>query len=588
MQRLGLDFWLQPLADEFQSEYPPARAQRLALVTGFTGSAGLAVIRSDGKKHALFVDGRYTLQASLEVDPNQFDCINSGNLSLIEWLKTNVQSPTTIGVDPWLITQNEWERWQLATAPLPLRWQAISPNPLDALWDPRPPVPNGEVTLHSLEYAGEPYVQKRDVILRHMQREQADVCLLTLPDGINWLLNIRGADVPYNPLLLCYFVMQADGSAMIYSYSDDFSADVRSYFAAQSIAWRSIDEIFTPSQSLFAPNTRVMTDPTNAAHGFWQRAEKEGWSILAQDDPIALPKACKNTVELRGIHEAHIKDGLAVTRFLYWLDTQCAAGYLCDELEIIAQLEQFRRMDAGYLGGSFPTIAGAGEHGAIIHYRADEHSNRKLRAGELLLLDSGGQYRTGTTDITRTIFIPSANGGKPSALLREDFTRVLKGHIALASIQFPRGTTGSQLDVLARQFLWQAGLDYDHGTGHGVGAYLCVHEGPQRISKRASNVALCDGMILSNEPGVYRNGQHGIRIENLVAVIRAVHPYQEAFLQFETVTLAPIDCRLIDVTMLNSQERNWLNAYHQRVYKTFEPLLGAQEKSWLASATRAI
>ena len=596
--RPTIDFWMQPLADEFQSEYPPASAQRLQALTGFTGSAGLAIFRTDGKKHALFIDGRYTLQAAHEINDSQFECINVSDTTPAEWLVENAHANAKIGFDPWITTHRQLARWQEAPFKTKVDWLAISPNPLDALWAARSPVVCGEVTLHPLEYAGVSYIEKREAILRILEDSAADACLLTAPDGINWLLNIRGADIPYNPLLLCYYVLRRDGSATLYTHARTFTDEVRVYLQQANITHASLNEIWHAGAPLFANNTAVLIDPAVSAHGFWQRAGQEHWRILPREDPTALAKACKNPGEQAAMVHAHREDGRAVSKFLAWFDCALEHGERLDELHIIEKLEYFRKQNFAYLGGSFPTIAGAGPNGAIVHYRATAKTNRTLNVGELLLLDSGGQYLGGTTDITRTVFVsPPISGSRekkqahrPSAIVCEHVTRVLKGHIALARAVFPPGTTGAQLDALARQYLWEVGLDYDHGTGHGVGAYLCVHEGPQRISKRGSEVALREGMILSNEPGYYREGQYGIRIENLVLVCKAKDPALQAcgYLAFETITLAPIDVRLLDIALLTAEERNWLNAYHRSVYKAHAPHMNAEELLWLTQATRAV
>lgn len=583
----GLDFYLVPMADAFQSEYVPDCAARLRYLTGFTGSAGLGVFRAKpaaDKKHALFVDGRYTLQAAKEVDVAAIECVNSGEVPLIDWLARQADG-ARIGFDPWLITSAQLEGW---TKALPqLRFVAHVPNLVDAIWGNRPAAPSGEVTLHPLALAGKPYAEKRAEILATLKKHRADAVLFTLPDSINWLLNIRGLDVPFNPLLLAHLLLRADGAVTLFMHAHKLSEEVAAYFAEHKITVAPLEDVF--AGKLENPGARVMMDASATAVGWFTLAEKLGVEAVRADDPAQLPKATKNAAELTGIRTAHARDGLALTRLLHWLDTQLANNHFPDELRIVEKLEAFRAEAPEYRGPSFATIAGSGPNGAIVHYRADEKSNRKTRAGELLLLDSGGQYADGTTDVTRTIFISGASGAAPSPKVKEHVTRVLKGHIALASARFPAGTSGVQLDVLARQYLWEAGLDFDHGTGHGVGAYLCVHEGPQRISKRGSSVALVPGMVLSNEPGYYEAGHYGIRIENLVAVVAL--PAAEGakpMLCFETLTLAPIDTRLIDVAMLSAHERNWLNAYHARIYKTHAPQLDDKAREWLMQVTRAV
>lgn len=591
ISRANLDLYLVPMVDEFQGEYIPGYAARLPFVTGFDGSAGLGVFRARpdaAHPHALFVDGRYTLQAAAQVDTASISVINSGEVSFLDWLSTQGEG-TRIGFDPWLVTEGQREEWAKATAARGMVWVAHSPNLVDSIWPAQPAPPQGEVVLQAPELAGESTAQKRATLLAALKKHGAQSVLLTQPDSINWLLNLRGADVPFNPLLLAHCLLRADGTATLFMHPHTLDGAVQAYLAQQQVSVAPLVEVFagTVDKALFG--AQVLMDAATTATGWFALAGKLGAQIIRGDDPAALPKAIKNPVELAGIRAAHARDGLALTRFLHWFDTQTGNGKYPDELSVVAKLEQYRAGDAQYRGPSFATIAGAGGNGAIVHYRADAASNRKSRVGELFLLDSGGQYPDGTTDVTRTLFVASPAGGTAAPLMTEHFTRVLKGHIALAGAKFPHGTTGAQLDVLARQYLWEAGLDYDHGTGHGVGAYLCVHEGPQRISKRGSAVPLAAGMILSNEPGYYAPGQYGIRIENLVTVVElGTAANGKPMLGFETLTLAPIDTRLVDVSMLTASERNWLNAYHRRVYDTHAAALDAPARQWLMQATRAI
>lgn len=580
-----LDLWLQPMSDEFQGEYTPKNAARLPFLTGFTGSAGLGAFWAKGtKKHALFVDGRYTLQAAQQVDGPSIEVINSGDQSLDQWLNAQGKDELRIGFDPWLASQRQLEHWQKQVPSA--TWVAQSPNPIDAIWEDRPAAPVGEVMLHSLEFAGVDYATKREALTELLKEHKADALVLNLPDGINWLLNIRGSDISFNPLLLAYFVLYKNGSAILYAHERSFSDGVAEYFKKNKVEVKKLTDIFAGKEPDLSEGKKLLVDPTTSAHGWWRLAKKHKWELIAIEDPTLLPKACKNEVELSGVRRAHARDGLALSNFLAWFDGQILGGRLPDELTVMRVLEEHRAMDNAYRGASFATIAGSGPHGAIVHYRADEHSNRRAQMGELFLLDSGGQYDDGTTDVTRTLWVGTK---EPHAIFKDHFTRVLKGHIALALARFPEGTSGAQLDALARMYLWQAGLDYDHGTGHGVGAYLCVHEGPQRIAKKGSAVALQEGMILSNEPGYYAEGNYGIRIENLVTVVKVGTTWQgKALLGFETLTLAPIDTRLVDVSMLNADERNWLNAYHQRVYKTHAAAMDERNRRWLAQATRAI
>ncbi|MFM9891048.1 MAG: M24 family metallopeptidase [Rickettsiales bacterium] len=594
IKAVGLAHYVVPMADEFQSEYVPPYAARLAHVTGFGGSAGMGVFGSG--MHTLFVDGRYVLQAPQQIDTTRVSVVNSGEVGFADWLKQQ-NATGKIGFDAWLVTVQQLERWKKATASLPLEWVATD-NLVDGMWPERPTLPNAPATLQPMQFAGVSYADKRASLLETMTQMKADALLLTAGDSINWLLNMRGHDVEFNPLLLGYYLLRADGSATLYSFPREWSAEVKSYLDAENVAIADIAEIFAGKAPTLPKGTRLMADPAQTPQGWAALADAKGWELLPETDPTQLPKALKNATELAAIRDAHRRDGLALTRFLAWLDAQIAAGRAVDEYAVDAKLQEFRAMDADYRGPSFATIAGAGPNGAIVHYRADQKTARTLRRGELLLLDSGGQYPGGTTDVTRTIYLPIsakegvdglANATPEHLSVKDRFTRVLKGHIAIATAKFPAGTSGTQLDVLARQFLWEAGLDYDHGTGHGVGAYLCVHEGPQRISKRSSDVALKPGMILSNEPGYYEAGAYGIRIESLVEVVTRETPQVgRAYLGFETLTLAPIDTRLVDIKLLTMAERNWLNAYHRRVFEAHAAQLDTPVRAWLLQATRAI
>lgn len=586
-----LDLYLVPMVDEFQSEYIPASAARLPYITGFDGSAGLGVFWAapdEKRRHTLFVDGRYTIQAAQQVDAAVIEVINSGDVSFLDWLSAQSEK-LRVGVDPWLVTEAQREGWAKATAAQGVIWVAHPHNLVDSIWKNRPAQPSGMVKLHDEALAGASYTQKREAILATLRAHHADTVLLSQPDGINWLLNIRGSDVPFNPLLLSQMLLRADGSATLFMHPHALENDVAEYLRHHQVTIVSLADAVAGKLSKTILGEHVMMDPSTTAMGWFALAEKLGVTVLRGEDPTTLPKALKNPVELAGIRSAHVLDGLALTRFLHWFDSQTSEGRYPDELTVASTLEQFRAEDARYCGPSFATIAGSGPNGAIVHYRADAKSNRKSRVGELFLLDSGGQYPSGTTDVTRTLFVASPAGGTPAPEMSAHYTRVLKGHIALARARFPVGTNGSQLDVLARQYLWEAGLDYDHGTGHGVGAYLCVHEGPQRISKRGGGVALQPGMILSNEPGYYAVDRYGIRIENLVVVVAVTDAsHERPMLGFETLTLAPIDTRLVTTAMLTIDERNWLNAYHRRVYDTHQAALDSDARRWLMQATRAI
>lgn len=585
LKKLQVDLYLQPIADEFQGEYVPANAARLSYLTGFTGSAGLGAFWADASNHlhTLFTDGRYTIQSERELEGTGVQSLNSGDVSLAKWLEKEKAQGIRIGIDPWLVTHAQLNAWKKATADLDITWVELGSNPVDGIWSDRPEAPKGDVVPQPESLAGKAYNQKRSDLLQVIASHHADGAILTLPDGINWLLNIRGTDIPFNPLLLGYFIIGKGGAATLYVHGRTFSKEMEEYLSANKVVISWLTELWD-GDALDNEGGKWLIDPAVSAQGWWSVAERQKWELITVDDPTLLPKACKNPVELDGIRAAHKRDGAALSQFLSWFDGQVSGGRMPDELQVVEQLENTRARDNRYRGASFATIAGAGANGAIVHYRADAKSNRRANKGDLFLLDSGGQYDDGTTDVTRTIAV-----GGASPKMCESFTRVLKGHIALASVKFPEGTAGIQLDVLARQHLWSAGLDYDHGTGHGVGAFLCVHEGPQRISKKGSMVAFQPGMILSNEPGYYEAGQYGIRIENLVAVIEVGKTADgKKLMGFETLTLAPIDTRLVMVDMLTSFERNWLNDYHQRVYKAHEAAMDARDKAWLQQATRAI
>ncbi|HYB56518.1 MAG TPA: aminopeptidase family protein P, partial [Alphaproteobacteria bacterium] len=487
------------------------------------------------------------------------------------------------GYDPWLHTAVDRERYTTAAAKAGGRLVACAENPIDAIWAGQPPAPIAPVVPHPLAYAGRESRDKRNVLAGELAKQAIDAAVLTAPDSIAWLLNIRGGDVPHTPLPLSFALLSADATVELFCDPRKLSPGLARHLG-NGVSVRGHEEFPAALDRLGQAKKRVAADPASAAAFIFDRLERAGAEIVKSADPCALPKACKNEVELAGMRAAHRRDGAALTRFLAWIKGRAAKGGI-SEVEAAERLHALRREGELFRDLSFSTIAGSGPNGAIVHYRATDESNRRLRSGELFLIDSGAQYLDGTTDVTRTLAI-----GAPSAEMRERFTRVLKGHIALATVHFPAGTTGSQLDVLARAALWQAGLDYDHGTGHGVGSYLGVHEGPQRISKIPNTVALKPGMIVSNEPGYYKAGAYGIRIENLVAVTLADgHAAAEReMLAFETLTLAPIDLDLVEPELLSAAETAWLDAYHARVRETLAPLLDRAAARWLEEATRTL
>jgi Xaa-Pro aminopeptidase len=580
LRRRDLQGFVVPRADEHQGEYVPRRSQRLAWLTGFSGSAGLAIVLAD--RAAIFIDGRYTLAVRGQVDTAAFVPHQIPEQSPETWIAENLPKGGKLGFDPWLQTVDGHERFARACQRAGGEFVPVDSNPVDAVWPDRPPAPLAPVLPHPDEFAGESSAAKRARIAGTVKAKGADVALITAPDSIAWLLNVRGGDVPRTPFALGFALLHGDGHV-------DLFMDRRK-LPDRTLAWLGNTVTLAPPDELGAAldmlgkvGKRVLIESASAPVWATTRLQAAGVALIRDADPVALPKACKNAVELEGIRSAHRRDGAAVSGFLGWLSRESQGGKL-HEIEASDRLQALRQQTGKLRDLSFDTISGAGPNGAIVHYRASEASQRALEPGSLYLVDSGGQYRDGTTDITRTVAI-----GTPSAEMRDRFTRVLKGHIALAMARFPAGTTGSQLDALARYALWQVGLDYDHGTGHGVGAYLSVHEGPHRISKMANNVALQPGMIVSNEPGYYKTDAYGIRIENLVAVREAkIDGADRRYLEFETLTLAPIDLACIEPGLLTDAERQWLNDYHRRVRETVGPDVDEATKAWLAEATRAI
>lgn len=564
LQEQRLQGFVVPSGDEFIGEYVPASARRLEWLTGFTGSAGFAVVLQ--QKCAFFTDGRYTLQAKAQV--KAFERYNIAEITPEDWMATHAKG-ATIGYDPRLHTMAAIKRLRRAAAVC--EFKAVTPNPIDGLWKNRPAAPASALFIHDTANAGLSSAKKRAAIGANLKKQQVGAAVLVASDSVNWLLNIRAQDLEYTPVALAPAIVMADGGVKLFIEDARVSTAVRKAMGT-GVAICPPAALEKELQAL--SKQRVLCDPQLTPVWFADVLGASGAQVVEGTDPCQLPKALKNEVELDGIRSAHVRDGLAVTRFLHWID-QTANRKGLDELGVDAQLQTFRRMDKGYVCPSFATIAGFGANGAIVHYQATKASSAKITNGNLLLLDSGGQYAQGTTDITRTMVI-----GKVSAAQRKHFTLVLKGHIALAMASFPPGTSGGQLDVLARHALWQEGLDYDHGTGHGVGMFLSVHEGPQRISKKGSAVALQPGMVLSNEPGYYKAGAYGIRIENLVAVV----PQKKGMLGFETLTLVPIDRRLVEVALLSATERAWLNGYHKRVLKTHLAKLDKKEAVWLKKA----
>ncbi len=572
----GLDgLWL-PRTDPHGSEYLPPHEERVAWLSGFTGSAAVVVVLPD--RAAVFTDGRYTLQVREEVDPRLFEARHLGREPPAKWLARHLQPGQRLGYDPYLVTKAERERIERVCRRRGADLVAVRRNPVDVVWTDRPPPPVGRVAPHELVHAGRASREKRRDIGRAVAELDAEWLVLTATDAICWLLNLRGSDIPFNPVILSFALLHRDGRCRWFVDARKLPPDLR---LDEEVAVEPYESFGAALDALARGGEAVVADPRLVRAGFLDRLTAGGRPPLEEEDPVLLAKARKNPVEMEGARRAHRRDGAAVVRVLKWLDEIPLDGSVT-ELDVVRRLEAERSRDPLYRGPSFETIAGHGPNGAIVHYRVTADRARPLTGGTLLLVDSGGHYPDGTTDITRTVAL-----GRPARAMCEHFTRVLKGHIALATVRFPEGTGGVQLDSLARLPLWAAGLDYDHGTGHGVGSYLCVHEGPQRIAKTGSAVALEPGMILSDEPGCYRVGAYGIRIENLLLV----RPCEEAseggerpLLEFETLTLAPIDRRLILPELLTAGERAWLDAYHLRVRESLSPALDAEHRAWLEAA----
>jgi Xaa-Pro aminopeptidase len=576
LARRGLDGFVAPHADRHQNEYLPPNEERLAWLTGFTGSAGAAIILAD---HAvLFVDGRYTLQARDETDPDLFTIEHLIETPPAAWIGSNLAAGQKLGFDPWLHTAEGAERLSKACADVGAILVATEPNPIDAAYRNRPAPPHGAIVPHDLKFAGEPAAQKLERIRAEIGKLNVDAMVVSDPHAVAWTFNIRGADVSHTPLPLAFAIITAD-SAQLYVDESKLTDGAREALAG--LADIRPEQAFAQDlAALGAKHLVVRLDQATAAHAISQSIAANGGKVSRGPDPIAVMKAVKNAAEIAGSRAAHRRDGAAVANFLAWFDRVAAQGQIT-EIDTVEALESFRR-DTGLLRDvSFPTISGAGPNGAIVHYRVTRKTNRKIAPGEMFLIDSGAQYQDGTTDITRTVMV-----GDPTPDMRDRFTRVLKGHIAIARAVFPDGVSGSQIDSFARMHLWAAGLDFDHGTGHGVGSYLSVHEGPVRIAKLGT-AALMRGMIVSNEPGYYKAGHYGIRIENLVLVSEAppVAGAEKPLNHFETLTLAPIDRRLVDLTLMTPEETAWLDAYHATVRDTLMPLVAEETRAWLREAT---
>ncbi len=580
LARRGLDGFLVPRADEHQGEYVAPRSERLQWLTGFTGSAGVALVLAD--KTMVFVDGRYTLQAREQVDAGTFTIESLVENPPAKWLGENARSGTRIAFDPWLHTISEARTLRAALEKRGATLVAVEDNPLDSVWLDQPEPPLAPVEIHPESLAGELGKDKLSRLAENLAKAGADAAVLTDPSSLAWTFNIRGGDVPHTPLALGFAIIAANGRHAVYLDTRKLGIEQRAYLT-QLADLCEPDELVGDLRARVDAGDRIGLDPSLAAERLRLIVEEAGGAVVEVGDPARLPRATKNAVELIGARSAHRRDGAAMARFLAWLDRADPATL--DEIEVAKRLESIRSRTGDETQMplrdiSFDTISGAGPNGAIIHYRVTTKTNRRLKPGELYLVDSGGQYRDGTTDITRTVAI-----GAPSAEMRRNATLVLKGMIGISMLRFPAGTRGMDIDAVARMALWKAGLDYAHGTGHGVGAYLAVHEGPQRIAKTGTE-KLLTGMILSNEPGYYKEGAYGIRLENLIVVDEpeAIEGGDIAMHSFETLTLAPFDRRLIETALLTQEERVWIDEYHARVLAEIGPMVDGEVLGWLEAA----
>jgi Xaa-Pro aminopeptidase len=578
-----LDGFVVPLTDEHMSEYVGSYAQRLAWLTGFQGSAGSAAVLPE--EAAIFTDGRYTIQVRDQVDGRHWSYQSVPETSIADWLKEHAPDGGRIGYDPWLHTKDWVKRAREALADKGAELVAVARNPIDAIWSDKPEPSKARLAVHPDRYAGKSSAAKRQEMADWLREQKADAAILSALDSIAWTFNVRGQDVDHTPVALSFAVVHEDGTADLFVASEKLGDDVRQHLG-NGVRVHERDA-FEPHLKTLRGKT-VVADPERAVAAIFEALEGAGAKVVQKRDPSVLPRAIKNEAEVAGHHSAQARDGAALAKFLHWLSVEAPKGGV-DELGAAAKLESFRREGGDLRDSSFDTISGAGPNGAIVHYRVTEETNRPLEMNSIYLVDSGGQYPDGTTDVTRTVIV-----GESTAEMRDRFTRVLKGMIAVSRAVFPNGTRGSQLDTLARQFLWQAGVDYAHGTGHGVGSYLAVHEGPQRIAPAGSSQSGGDeplraGMFLSNEPGYYKAGEYGIRIENLVMVKPVeIADAEKEMLGFETLTFAPIERRLIEPALLTDEERQWLDSYHARVLDVVAPQLEGEPLAWLQEQCRPI
>ena len=575
----NLDGYIIPKSDRHQGEYIARHSERLWWLTGFSGSAGVAVVLP--RKAAIFVDGRYAIQVKQEVDHKIFSHEMFSNMGPADWIAIHARQNIRIGFDPWLLTGDQVNRYKKKFSDLGVTLIPTNYNPIDVIWSSQPARPISPVLPHIKKYAGETASIKKNRLTRFLLKENLDAAVLTKPDSICWLLNIRGNDIPFSPLVLCFAILHRTGTIELFVDRRKLTPKAIRHLGKE-VEISGLDSLQRSLARLVQKTSRVRLETSSAPYWIESFLRKKGGIICKGNDPCQLPKSYKNSTEIDGARIAHERDGAALCTLFSWLDRTIKKG-IVNELMIDERLERIRMENPNYRGPSFPAITASGPNGAIVHYRVTKETNRNLQNGELFLLDCGAQHHAGTTDVTRTIPI-----GTPTDEMRECYTRVLKGHIALATVSFPEGTTGSQLDVLARQYLWDAGLDFDHGTGHGVGSYLSVHEGPHRISKLCNNIPLEPGMIISNEPGYYKKSEFGIRIESLVLVTNK-QPYKTSkrkILGFETLTLVPINLSLIKKQLMTRSEIEWLNIYHSSILEKIRPKLKKPDQMWLADATK--
>jgi len=580
MAAAEVDAFIVPRSDEYLGEYVPEYNERLLWMTGFTGSAGMAIVLKD--RAAIFVDGRYTVQVRQQVIESQFAYHHLIEEPPIEWLVKQLPAGAKVGYDPRLHNLNWQQKSETLLGKHDMALASMA-NPIDASWQGRPVPEIHQALLLEQTYTGVSSEEKRKAIGAKVAEAGCDAALIFAPDSVAWLLNIRGRDIPSLPLVLGYALITTDGSLSFITNLDKIPEGFADHVGPGVTV---VSEAQAESVLAETQGKKILADP-NTANAWSQLTMKTaGAELVAGADPVLMPKACKNSTEIQGMKNAHIRDGVAEVNFLAWLDREVAADRLHNEAELSDQLLAFRQEQDLFQEVSFDTISAAGSNAAMCHYNhmnADEPA--ELQMDGVYLVDSGGQYLDGTTDITRTVAI-----GEAGDEIRRMFTLVLKGHIALDQARFPEGTTGTHLDGFARQFLWQQGYDFDHGTGHGVGCYLSVHEGPQRIAKALNATPLKPGMVLSNEPGYYKDGAYGIRCENLVVVKEAegLPGNDKTMLEFEHITLAPFDLRLVDESLMTADEIEWLNAYHVEVRETLSPYLSDENQQWLEAATRAI